>query len=162
MSKFEKLTIPFIQGKINSSDFLPVTGFIDSYTFDPDKPTGDKELFLVYDDRVRNDSVTLRASHLDGSRSLKRKYVKIVNGIPYYVYVFAIKPGIFKNGIIHLTAEEKLSVLQFWNFPLDLLNELVGDSAILAEYSHEMPLQDYYPDVYGEDGIDIPKKGAAS
>jgi hypothetical protein len=162
MSKFEKLAIPFIQGNIKSSDFLPNTGFIDSYTFDPDKPSGEKELFLVYDDRVRNDYVTKRAYDLDSSRSLKRKYVKIVKGVPYYVYVFTIKPGIFKNGIVHLSAEDKISVLQFWNFPKDLTKELVEDSAILTEYFHEMPLQDYRPDFYEDEGVTIPKKGAAS
>lgn len=162
MSTFEKLMIPFIEGNVNNTDFSPAAGFIDSYTFDPDKPSGEKELFLVYDDRLRNNSVTERAVHLDKSRSLKRKYVKMVNGIPYYIYVFMIKPGIFKNGVVHLSAEEKISVLQFWNFPKQLISELVGDSAILVESHHKMPLQDYYPDFYGEDGISIPKKGAAS
>ena len=163
MSTFERLTIPFIDGGVNSIDFTAAAGFIDSYTFDPDKPTGDMELYLVYDDRIRNDHVTNRAVHLDSSRSLKRKYVKLVKGVPYYVYVFAIKPGIAKqNGIVHLTGEQKISVLQFWNFPKDLIDMLVGDSSIVTQYSHDMPLQDYYPDSYGEDGLTIPKKGAAS
>ena len=163
MSIFEKLTIPFIDGGVNSIDFTAAAGFIDSYTFDPDKPTGDMELYLVYDDRIRNDHVTNRAVHLDSSRSLKRKYVKLVKGVPYYVYVFTIKPGIAKqNGIVHLTGEQKISVLQFWNFPKDLIDTLVGDSSIVTQYSHDMPLQDYYPDSYGEDGLTIPKKGAAS
>ncbi len=84
MSTFEKLAIPFIEGDVRNTDFSPAAGFIDSYTFDPDRPSGEKELFLVYDDRIRNDSVTERAIHLDESRSLKRKYVKMVKGIPYY------------------------------------------------------------------------------
>ena len=163
MSKFEKLVIPFIEGEINQIDLTLAAGFIDSYTSDPDRPSGEKELFLVYDDRVRNDNVTKRAYHLDSSRSLKRKYIKIVNNIPYYIYVFTIKPRILSDsGIVHLTGEDKISVLQFWNFPKDLINELVGDSAILTEFSHEMPLQDYYPDHYVEDGVTIPKKGAVS
>jgi hypothetical protein len=163
MSTFEKLTIPFIDGAVNSMDFTAAAGFIDSYTFDPDRPSGDMVLYLVYDDRVRNDYVTNRAVHLDSSRSLKYKYVKLVKGVPYYVYVFIIKPGIAKqNGIIRLTGEEKVSVLQFWNFPKDLIDLLVGDSSILTEYSHDMPLQDYYPDKYMEEGLTIQKKGAAS
>ena len=163
MSIFEKLTIPFIEGEVNSLDFTPAAGFIDSYTSDPDRPSGENELFLVYNDRIRNDSVTQRAIHLDSSRSLKRKYVKLVKGVPYYVYVFIVKPGIASsNGIVHLTGEQKISVLQFWNFRKDLVDVLVGDSSIATESLHEMPLQDYYPDVYGEDGFEIPKKGAAS
>lgn len=163
MSTFEKLTIPFIDGKVSSIDFTAAAGFIDSYTFDPDRPSGDMLLYLVYDDRIRNEHVTNRAVHLDSSRSLKHKYVKLVKCVPYYIYVFIIKPGIAKqNGIVHLTGEQKISVLQFWNFPKDLVDILVGDSSILTTYSHEMPLQDYYPDSYGEDGLTIPKKGAAS
>ena len=163
MSTFEKLTIPFIDGEVNSMDFTAAAGFIDSYTFDPDRPSGDMVLYLVYDDRIRNDHVTSRAVHLDSSRSLKYKYVKLVKGVPYYIYVFTIKPNIAKqNGIIHLTGEQKVSVLQFWNFPKDLIDVLVGDSSIMTEYFHEMPLQDYYPDSYGEEGLAIPKKGAAS
>jgi hypothetical protein len=163
MSTFEKLIIPFIDGEVNSIDFTAAAGFIDSYTFDPDRPSGDMLLYLVYDDRIRNDYVTNRAIHLDSSSSLKQKYVKLVKGVPYYVYVFIIKPGIVKNtDIVHLTGEQKISVLQFWNFSKDLVDVLVGDSAILAKSSHPMPLQDYYPDSYGEDGLTIPKKGAAS
>ena len=163
MSTFEKLTIPFIDGEVNSMDFTAAAGFIDSYTFDPDKPSGDANLYLVYDDRIRNDYVTNRAVHLDSSRSLKYKYVKLVKGVPYYVYVFAIKPGLVKHtDIVHLTSEQKVSVLQFWNFPKDLIDILVGDASILATHAHPMPLQDYYPDSYGEEGLAIPKKGAAS
>lgn len=163
MSTFEKLTIPFIDGNINSMDFTAAAGFIDSYTFDPDRPSGDANLYLVYDDRIRNDYVTNRAIHLDSSRSLKYKYVKLVKGVPYYVYVFAIKPGLVKHtDIVHLTGEEKVSVLQFWNFPQDLVDILVGDESILTTRSHPMPLEDYYPDSYFEEGLAIPKKGAAS
>ena len=163
MSTFEKLTIPFIDGEVNSMDFTAAAGFIDSYTFDPDKPSGDANLYLVYDDRIRNNYVTNRAIHLDSSSSLKYKYVKLVKGVPYYVYVFAIKPGLVKHSdIVHLTGEQKVSVLQFWNFPKDLVDILVGDASILATYAHPMPLQDYYPDSYGEEGLIIPKKGAAS
>ena len=161
MSTFEKLTIPFIEGEINSMDFTSIAGFVDSYTSDPDHPNGENELFLVYDDRVRNDYVTRRAKHLDSSRSLKRKYVKIVKGIPYCVYVFIVKPGIFKNNLVHLSGEDKILVLQFWNFPKDLIGILVEDSTILVDVSHQMPLQDYYSDVYEEEGLTI-KKGAVS
>lgn len=163
MSTFEKLIIPFIDGNVNSMDFTAAAGFIDSYTFDPDRPSGDANLYLVYDDRIRNDYVTNRAIHLDSSRSLKYKYVKLVKGVPYYVYVFAIKPGLVKHtDIVHLTGEEKVSVLQFWNFPRDLVDILVGDESILTTSSHPMPLEDYYPDSYFEEGLAIPKKGAAS
>lgn len=162
MSTFEKLVIPFIEGDISTVDISPASGFIDSYTSDPDKPSGDKEIFLVYDDRIRNEHVTKRAVSFDKSRSLKRKYVKVVNNIPYYVYVFCIKPGLkaSTNGIVTLTGEEKVSVLQFWNFPKDLVKLLVSDSSIATTFTHKMPLADYPEDL--ETGITIQKEEASS
>ena len=94
MSKLEKIIIPLSGIGLTNIDLTPAAGFIDSYTVDPDNPSGEKELFLVYDDRVRNDYVTKRAVHLDSSKYLKRKYIKLVDHIPYYVYVFYIKPEI--------------------------------------------------------------------
>jgi hypothetical protein len=162
MSTFEKLVIPFIEGDISTIDMSLASGFIDSYTSDPDRPSGDKEIFLVYDDRIRNEHVTKRAVSFDKSRSLKRKYVKVVNNIPYYVYVFCIKPGLkaSTNGIVTLTGEEKITVLQFWNFPKDLIKLLVSDSSIATTFTHKMPLADYPEDI--ESGITIQKKEASS
>lgn len=153
-----------MDGNITSIDMTAAAGFIDSYTSDPDKPSGENEIFLVYDDRIRNDYVTSRATRFDKSRSLKRKYVKLVDHIPYYVYVFIVKPELkaSTDGIVHLTGEEKVSVLQFWNFPKDLIKMLVDDSTIATEYVHEMPLADFYPDRYEEEGLYIQKEEASS
>lgn len=162
MSTFEKLNIPFFEGDIQSIDFTAAAGFVDSYTSDPDRPSGDNDIFLVYDDRLRNDYVTNRAVRFDKSRSLKRKYVKVVNNIPYYIYVFCVKPGVGNtNGIVHLTSEQKVSVLQFWNFPKELVKMLVGDSSIATEYTHSMPLADYV-EGYSEEGFTIQKEEASS
>lgn len=162
MSTFEKLVIPFIDGDISTIDMSSASGFIDSYTSDPDRPSGEKEIFLVYDDRVRNEHVTKRAASFDKSKSLKRKYVKVVNNVPYYVYVFCIKPGlkVSTDGIVTLTGEEKVSVLQFWNFPKDLVRLLVGDSSIATVFTHKMPLADYPEDLYN--GLTIKKEEASS
>lgn len=145
-------------------DLTSAAGFIDSYTYDPDKPSGEKVLFLVYDDRVRNDYVTQRAKRFDSSSTLKRKYIKLVNHVPYYIYVFWIKPTIkiSEKGTFDLTSHQKISVLQFWGFPDDLVELLVEDSTILGEYKHDIPLADYYPDEYVEEGFSIEKKGATS
>lgn len=162
MSTFEKIVIPFIDGNISTIDISTASGFIDSYTSDPDKPSGEKEIFLVYDDRVRNEHVTKRAVNFDKSKSLKRKYVKVVNNIPYYVYVFCIKPGlkVSTDGIVTLTSEEKISVLQFWNFPKDLVGLLVGNSSIATKFTHKMPLADYPEDI--DEGLTIKKEEASS
>lgn len=55
MSTFEKTIIPMIDENIKLIDLTSAAGFIDSFTLDPDNPSGEKELFLVYDDSKRND-----------------------------------------------------------------------------------------------------------
>jgi len=164
MSTFEKIVIPFMDCSMTTIDFTAAAGFIDSYTSDPDKPDGENNIYLVYDDTIRNDYVTSRVNRFNKSKLLKRKYVKMVNNTPYYIYVFCVKPGLkaSTNGIIHLTKDEKVTVLQFWNFSNDMVNVLMSDSSIATKYTHEMPLEDYYPDNYNNEGIIIKKEEASS
>ena len=164
MSQIEKLLIPLVDEKITPMDLSGAAGFIDSYTLDPDNPTGELLLYLVYDAKLRNDYVTKRVSHFDSAKTLKRKYIKMVDNKPLMVYVFWIKPSIkvSSQGLITLTSSQKVSVLQFWGFPDELVKLLVSDSTIAGVYTHDMPLADYYPEFYVEEGLSIPKKGAAS
>ena len=144
MSKFEKILIPLIDNKIQTIDLTTASGFIDSYTSDPDHPNGDKELYLVYDDRIRNKYVTDRCMRFDSSRMLKRKYVKIVKNIPYYIYVFWVGKDLEKSygNVMNLTSRQKLSVLQFWGFPDDLVDDFIPAGSMLVKFEHEMPLED--------------------
>lgn len=164
MSKLEKLIIPLVDSNITPIDLSGACGFIDSYTSDPDNPTGEKLIYLVYDDKIRNDYVTQRAGRFESAKTLKRKYIKLVDNKPYMIYVFWLKPDIkvSEKGIITLTSSQKVSVLQFWGFPDELVKLLIEDSSIAGEYTHEMPLADYYPEFYVEKGFTITKKGAAS
>lgn len=164
MSQIEKLLIPLVDQNIKPIDLSGACGFIDSYTSDPDRPTGEKLLYLVYDDKIRNDYVAKRAYRFESAKTLKHKYIKLVDNKPYMVYVFWIKPDIklSEKGIITLTSNQKVSVLQFWGFPDELVKLLIDDSSIAGEYIHSMPLADYYPEFYVEEGFTIQKGGAAS
>ena len=164
MSRLEKLLIPLVDKNITPMDLTNACGFIDSYTSDPDNPSGDKLLYLVYDAKLRNDYVTKRVSHFESAKTLKRRYIKIVDNKPLMVYVFWIKPDIklSDKGFITLTSSQKVSVLQFWGFPDELVKLLIDDSTVAGVYIHDMPLADYYPEFYVEEGFTITKKGAAS
>lgn len=144
MSTFEKIIIPLVDDCIQPIDLTKAAGFIDSYTSDPDNPNGEKELYLAYDDTIRNNYVTDRCVRFDKSRMLKRKYVKIVNNIPYYIYVFWIGKDLSKSygNVVTLTRRQKLSVLQFWGFSDDLVNMFISSGSVLVEFEHEMPLED--------------------
>ena len=160
MSKLEKMIIPINRIGIKQIDISSESGFVDSFTEDPDNPTGERELMLMYDERLRNDQVAERAGRLDSSPCLKRKYIKIIKNIPYCIYVFYIRPEInlSYNGILKLSAEQKLKILKFWKYPSDLMKSFVGDSTLVVEYSHEMPLADYFPEEY-QYGFETKKGG---
>ena len=149
MSNFEKLLVPLIWDGFKSIDFTKAAGFIDCYTSDPDKPSLMDEFFIVYDDTVRNEWSEDVAIRFDKSPYLKRKYVKYVDGTPYFVYSFWIKPELKKlyTNVQTITASQKVDVLMFWGpFDKRFSEFLVGNSAIGVDWKHEMPLADYNAD----------------
>ena len=145
MTDFEKIIIPLVDDNIKSIDLTSVAGFIDSFTSDPDNPSGEKELFLVYNDRIRNNYTIDRARRFENSPYIKRKYVKYVNGIPYYVYSFWIKPDIKKlyNGIVCLSTVQKSKILQFWSLFNSIVDKVMANSVLVTDVGHPMPLSDY-------------------
>lgn len=163
MSKFEKTIIPLIDECIKTVDLTAAAGFIDSYTEDPDNPNGDAELFLVYDDTVRNDFVSDRMRRFESSMNIKRTYVKYVDNVPYYIYSFWVKPEVKKlyNGILSLNTVQKARILQFWG-PFDsTVDELMMNQVSLFDVEHNMPLEDYRESQFERTGLTINKKGMA-
>lgn len=161
MSKFEKTIIPLIDNCIKGIDLTAVAGFVDSFTADPDKPCGESELFLVYDDTKRNDFVSDRMRRFENSMSVKRTYVKYVNNVPYYVYSFWVKPEVKKlySGVLSLNTVQKARILQFWG-PFDnTVNELMTNQVSLFDVEHNMPLSDYRESPFERLGLTITKKG---
>lgn len=164
MSAFEKTIIPLIDENIRTIDLTSAAGFIDSFTKDPDKPSGDVELFLVYDDTKRNDFVTDRMRRFEKSKYIKRSYVKYVNNNPYFIYSFYIKPEVKKlySGIMSLNTVQKAQILQFWG-PFDTtVNSLLSNQALVFDTEHLMPLEDYRESPFEKKGLTVTKKGTAS
>lgn len=164
MSAFEKITIPLIDENIKTIDLTSAAGFIDSFTLDPDKPSGEKELFLVYDDSKRNDFTIDRARRFDKSMRIKRAYIKYVNNKPYLVYSFWVDPEVKKlySGILTLNTVQKSKILQFWG-PLDTtVDKVLTNPVLTTEVSHTMPLADYRESPFEKAGFTINNKGTAS
>lgn len=164
MSVFEKTIIPLIDENIRTIDLTSAAGFVDSFTLDPDKPSGEKELFLVYDDSKRNDFTKDRAIRFSKSMRIKRTYIKYVNTKPYLVYSFWVDPEVKKlySGILTLNTVQKSKILQFWG-PLDTTVDKVLTNPILTtEVSHTMPLADYRESPFEKAGFTVTNKGTAS
>ena len=148
MSTFEKMIIPLMSKEFKTTDFTKDAGFIDCYTFDPDKPTASNEFFIAYNDRIRSKSSIDRARRFDKSPLLKRTYVKYVNGDAYLIYSFWVKPEIGKlyKGIQNITASQKVNVMNFWGqFDRQFSEFLVGNPVIGIDWKHDMPIADYIP-----------------
>lgn len=160
MSKFEKIIVSLIDENIKAIDLTSTAGFIDSFTNDPDKPTSEKEFFLVYDDRVRNDYSKDRAIRFSKSTKIKRTYIKYVNSIPYLVYSFWVNKDIQKHysGVISLSTKEKIKLLQFWS-PFDsIVDTVMSNSCLTTKVTHNIPLSDFNGDL-DICGFNIQKKG---
>ena len=160
MSTFEKIILPLIDNNLKSIDLTPAAGFIDSYTYDPDNPTWGNEFFLVFDDTVRNDYSKDVAKRLSKSKNIKKKYVKHVDGKPYFIYSFWVKPELNKlyEGVFTLNTKEVFDILQFWG-PFDNVSDLVLNPVIQTEVVHQMPLEDMEEDLCG---LEIKKEDSLS
>lgn len=148
MSTFEKIIVPLMSDDFKTTDFTEKCGFVDCYTYDPDKPTASNEFFIVYDDKIRNKLSIERARRFDKCPLLKRTYIKYIDGNPRLVYSFWVKPVIGKlyKGIQNITASQKVNVMNFWgSFDEQFSEFLVGNSTIGVDWKHDMPIADYIP-----------------
>jgi len=145
MTFFEKIIISLIDDDIRSIDLTDVAGFVDAYTSDPDNPSGEKELFLMYDCSKMNDYTIDRARRFATFGTIKKTYVKYINNKPYTIYSFWIPPKIknLYDGVLVLDAEQKASVLQFWSIFSDTSKSVLSNSVLTAPVAHAMPLEDY-------------------
>lgn len=161
MSKFEKIIIPLIDKCILPIDLTKLAGFIGSYTYDPDKPSGDKEFFLMYDDSIRNKYTIDRARRFELSKMVKRKYIKYIDGKPCYIYSFWVKPELKKmyNGMFTLSTSQKISVLQFWSEFDPIVDYIMSNTILSVSVTHDMPLEDYRESISDDIGFMITKKG---
>lgn len=147
MSLLEKIIIPLIDEDLSFGDISPQSGFIDSYTIDPDKPCGENAVYLTYDDSFRTDETKRCASRLEQIKTVKYRYVKMINNKPVMVYKLYIKPEI-KNlfsGKVELTPRQMMRIFSFWGYNSDVSLYLCENKYKSVEVKHEMPAEDYIP-----------------
>ena len=144
MSKLFKILIPLIGG-FSKDDFSENVGFIDAYTIDEDKPYYGKQLFLAYDNNVRNNKSIDLSRRFDLHPYITKSYCKICNGIPYYIYMFRIPPTLkdIVTKIFTLDVNRKLEILQFWGLDDDINNALLKDNVFCESNDISVPLEDY-------------------
>lgn len=128
-------------------DISPTSGFVDSYTSDPDRPCSENVVYLTYDDSIRTDDTKRRAARLDKSKHVKYTYVKMIDNKPIMVYKFYIKPEIKKlfSGNVVLTPEQVTRIFEFWGFTSDVSEYLCSNKNKYLGVEHNMPLEDYVP-----------------
>lgn len=145
MSMFEKIIIPLIDENLTFGDISIQSGFIDSYTNDPDKPCGDNVLYLTYDDSIRTDETKKSASRIEKLPTVKNSYVKIVNNKPIMVYKFFIRSELKKlfKGIVELTPEQTVRIFDFWGYNSDVATYICSNKRKTLNVKHNMPLEDY-------------------
>lgn len=147
MSMFEKIILPLVDDNISFGDVAPYSGFVDSYTADPDKPCGENVLYLTYDDTIRTEQSKKCATRIESLSTVKHTYVKVVNNKPIMVYKLYIKPEIKKlfNGIIELTPKQVSRIFEFWGYNSDVATYICENKRKSLCVEHNMPLEDYVP-----------------
>lgn len=147
MSKFAKVVMPLIENDIKLGDFTEESGFVDVYTYDPDRPGDYRSIYFVVNDDVRNALSIDRARRFSKSPNLKGIYSKRCNNIPLLVYRFNINASIskMKSGVISLSHDERVRVLQFWGLTSDIGRLLLYNSSLSVETDYAMPLADEAP-----------------
>lgn len=157
MSKFEKIIIPLAFDDIKKSDFTDNVGFIDSYTIDDDNPWEIGCIMLVYNDRLRSDDVAEMSRRFSKSKHLRRTYIKLVNNIPYYFYVFNVPWQLKKllSGVMNLTTEQKVRILQFWGGSDEVVDFVLSNPVIAIGTEHKAPLRDVRHEI--DEGLTIKK-----
>lgn len=147
MSLFEKIIIPLIDENLVFGDVSPFSGFIDSYTSDPDKPCGDNCVYLTYDDSVRTEDSMRCATRLEKLSTVQCRYIKMINGKPVMVYKMYIKPEIKKlfSGVVELTPEQVVRIIDFWGYTSDTAFYICSNKHKSVTVEHDMPLEEFIP-----------------
>lgn len=151
MSHFEKILIPFLDKNMYKIDFTSSAGFVDAYEDDEDSPNDNRNIYLMYDMKKHNLYTQSRATRFELSSNLLKSYTKIIDNKPYLIYCFHVKQKYkkFFDGIINLTHDEKISILQFWGSYDDSVKFALANPAIQFTGGKSIPAEDYIEQTKG-------------
>lgn len=151
MSTRLKIVIPFIDVNINPKDFSIISGFVNAYRFDENRPSIQNCIFLMYDNSIRTKESSdryFRFKNIQCLRSIKTYYI---NKKSYTVYAFEITNPLLLSSLNNFCNVLKYSrVLQFWGvsdgkFIDDItkgLNDIPEDISSVPECDYEPYLID--------------------
>lgn len=146
MTDFEKTIIPLINKTVEMTDIGNNTGFIGAFSKDIDNPK-DGELYLAYDDNVRTEASIARAQKLNNFPEYKGQYIKFINNCPWLIYKFVCKSEDknILNDVVHLTAKQKMRILQFWGCDDDFTNNMLIKDTLKKSSDLYIPSEDIRP-----------------
>lgn len=144
MTEFEKIIIPLLDDSIVPSDVSEEAGFIGVYTEDIDNPEPGF-IYLVYDDNVRTDVSCERAVRFDRLSGIFKKYIKMVDSKPLFVYKFWLKPELKKllKGPIQPDINQKMHIIRFWGLEDDISKQCIEQGTFGTKPIVKIPAQDY-------------------
>lgn len=143
MTIFEKTILPLILN-ITPDDIKCNSGFIDTYTYDPDRPYDYRAFYIVIDDSIRSEESISLARKLHTETSFAGTYVKYISGNPYVIYRFVL-PANFckkKDNWIELSPEDKCKVITTYGIMDEVSKVLLASPYILVNDTHSLPLED--------------------
>lgn len=145
MSLFDKIVTSLIEPAFKSLDFTNLTGFIGCYTSDPDKPTGEKQFLVAFDNAIRNDYTKDLSIRLSKSLNVKDIYTKRVNNKSYYIYSFYVNPEIKKyySRTICMPMSHKMKFIKMWTEMDKFAEQICSNTTLQIENDEPLPLEDY-------------------
>lgn len=115
MSTRLKIVIPFIDKNITPKDFSIISGFIDAYRFDENRPSMQNYIFLMYDNSINTKESFDRYLRFRDIQCLKNIKTYKIKGKTYTVYAFEITNPLLLSSLNNFCNVIKYSrVLQFW------------------------------------------------
>lgn len=149
MSTRLKLVIPFIDKNITPKDFSIISGFIDAYRFDVNRPSIQDCIFLMYDNSIRTKESADRYFRFKDMQSLQNIKTYRINGKSYTVYAFKITNPTLLSCLNNFCNVLKYSrVLQFWGVSDGkFVDDITKGLEDIPEDISSVPECDYLPDL---------------
>jgi hypothetical protein len=122
MSIFDKILIFLFDCGLDCKDFSKESGFIDSYTVDPDFPCGNHVLYLAYDSNVYTEQSIITHRKFSTNPYVITTYTKIVDKTPYCIYKLYIPATLFKRVELGIYVDDDLKseLLKFWKDDVEI------------------------------------------
>lgn len=149
MSTRLKTIIPFIDKNIIPKDFSIISGFIDAYRFDENRPSIEDCIFLMYDNSIKNKESFDRYCRFKNITCLNSIKTYTIKGKQYTIYAFKINNPTLLSSLNNFCNVLNYSrVLQFWGVcDKKLIDDITGDTTTIPDDTSIVPECDYTPDL---------------